>query len=135
MEAPEITIDDLRTFLEQEPNRDRFWLAERLGISKRTVDNWFASGKIPSRAQELVSKYLVKEDGIDEVRMKFEEFELIENARALAGFPPEKRLDFFEEVALWVMKRKGEKLRYSEDEGPTEQGSRAAEQSTDQAES
>ena len=67
--------------------RDRYWLAEQTGFSKRTWDNWFAAKAFPKCASKLVH-YMMQEGKTrsrsDEIKLTLEEWKLIDQAsRAL----------------------------------------------------
>ena len=44
--------------------KDRAWLGEQVGVSKRTVDNWFSSGTLPDAKRELVEKVIEPRPGL-----------------------------------------------------------------------
>lgn len=44
--------------------KDRAWLGEQVGVSKRTVDNWFAAGVVPTAKRELVEKVIEPRPGL-----------------------------------------------------------------------
>lgn len=45
-------------------NKDRAWLGEQVGVSKRTVDNWFAQGSLPAGKRELVERVITPRAGM-----------------------------------------------------------------------
>lgn len=45
-------------------NKDRQWLGEQVGVSKRTVDNWFSAGTLPEAKRELVEKVIEPKPGM-----------------------------------------------------------------------
>lgn len=84
-------------------DRDRGWLAEKLCVSKRTVDSWFSYRKI-SEPMWLNIENLMAEVGASpladllEVTLNLEEFEALEQARIRAGF--ESRAGFYRAAIL-----------------------------------
>ena len=48
-----MTTSELRTWL-KDNGRDRHWLASRCGVSKHTVDGWFAGRPIPAIAWKTI---------------------------------------------------------------------------------
>lgn len=53
-------------------DHDRYWLADKLGIEKRTVDNWLSASKdIPPVKQSLIER-LIEEDEAGEARRKLQ---------------------------------------------------------------
>ena len=50
--------EDIKMWLRRH-KRDRYWLAEAVGVKKRTVDNWLSSPKeIPVACQRLISNLM-----------------------------------------------------------------------------
>lgn len=45
-------------------NKDRQWLGEQVGVSKRTVDNWFSQQSMPAGKRELVEKVITPRAGM-----------------------------------------------------------------------
>jgi len=58
----EITPDLVKAWLDSHEDRDRYWLAEKCGTNKRTVDNWLSSPVgIPAKATLIIER-LMRED-------------------------------------------------------------------------
>ena len=55
-------LDRVRSWLKAH-RKDRQWLGEQVGVSKRTVDNWFSLECIPPGKRELVEKVITPEEG------------------------------------------------------------------------
>ena len=83
--------DQLKSFL-REKGEDRDWLAARMGVSKKTVDNWFSKKPIPEKKQKLLRELMEKEQQpkLVEISMDFtpEQLEMIRQAAALRGETP-----------------------------------------------
>jgi hypothetical protein len=45
-------------------NKDRKWLGEQVGVSKRTVDNWFTQKSMPLGKRELIEKVIKPNPGL-----------------------------------------------------------------------
>lgn len=66
--------------------RDRQWLADELGTSKRTVDNWLSEGRpIPETSQRFIARLMAD---VVAVRPKYtpKQFSLIEQAMRAQGY-------------------------------------------------
>ena len=63
-----ITKDNIKTWLKKS-GRDRDWLGEELGVSKRTVDNWLSIQDIPDGKLRLIER-LMADDQAEEARRK-----------------------------------------------------------------
>jgi hypothetical protein len=66
---PESDIDKIKSWL-KEHGRDRYWLAERLSVNKRTVDNWLSAGQPIPEAKLTLIKRLMEDDEADALRRK-----------------------------------------------------------------
>ena len=54
--------ESIKSWLAERPERSREWLADKCGVTKRTVDNWLSSGiEIPLKAQRLLES-LIRDD-------------------------------------------------------------------------
>lgn len=50
-----LTKDSIKAWLDAYPDRDRYWLAEKCGVEKRSVDNWLSSPReIPAKALLII---------------------------------------------------------------------------------
>jgi len=68
--------------------RDRGWLAERIGVDKSTVDGWFAPrGKrnIPTPIMNLI-EIMMKQNELGEPKFTFQEGEKIRQAMSAAEY-------------------------------------------------
>ena len=83
--------DQLKSFL-REKGEDRDWLAARMGVSKKTVDNWFSKKPIPEKKQKLLRELMEKEQQPKQVEISMdftpEQLEMIRQAAALRGETP-----------------------------------------------
>jgi hypothetical protein len=95
--SDKLTIPVVREWL-RETNRDRPWLAEVLGVSKRTVDNWFTSGDLPLFASQHIRRIMAQEGSPGNLRFTLEQWDKIEAARRLAGY--DDRTAFFTDALL-----------------------------------
>jgi len=50
-----MTKDNIKTWLKRS-GRDRAWLADQLGVSKKTVDNWLSVQDIPEAKLALIQR-------------------------------------------------------------------------------
>lgn len=100
-----MTKDKIREWL-AEHGRDREWLAKQCGVSKGTVDQWFAERGFSDAALAAIDK-LMKLDELqasqapDEtglIQFSTAEFEEIERARAAVGNPT--RPQFYRDAIL-----------------------------------
>ena len=82
---PIMTPDEIKDWLKA-TNRTRDSLAEELGYSKRTVDNWFSSGDVPLPAIQHIRRIRLAEQQGEKLRFSLEEWDQIEAARKLAGY-------------------------------------------------
>lgn len=57
----DVTSESLKQWLSA-IEEDRHWLAEQIGVSKRTLDNWFSDG-FPLYAQKSISRLKRELDG------------------------------------------------------------------------
>lgn len=72
---------ELKTWL-KDVGKDRFWLADETGISKRTWDNWCASNEFPKYAERLVS-YMKRENGT--MQLTLDEWKTVTKASDALG--------------------------------------------------
>lgn len=82
-----MTKDQIKNWL-TDNQRDRAWLAQEIGISKGTVDQWFSKGfpEWAVKAIERMGDQPLDACGLD-VAFTAAEFELIEAARLLSAHP------------------------------------------------
>lgn len=80
-----MTPDQIKEWLKA-TSRTRESLAEELGYSKRTVDNWFTAGDIPLPAIQHIRRIRAAEQQGQKLRFSLEEWDQIEAARKLAGY-------------------------------------------------
>ncbi len=60
--------EEIKAWLKK-TNRDRYWLAEQLGISKKAVDNWLSSPKeIPLGKQKLIERMMQEDEAAEAQR-------------------------------------------------------------------
>jgi len=82
-----MTKDELKNWLANN-QKDRAWLAQEIGVSKGTVDQWFSKG-FPEWAIMAIKR--MREQPLDDagldVAFTAAEFELIEAARILSAHP------------------------------------------------
>jgi hypothetical protein len=114
--SDKLTIASVREWL-RETNRDRRWLAETLGVSKRTVDNWLTSGDLPLFASQHIRRIMAQEASPGNLRFTLEQWDKIEAARRLAGY--EDRTEFFTDALLHYTQSVVSQLpKYVEQLGP-----------------
>jgi hypothetical protein len=82
-----MTKDELKNWLANN-QKDRAWLAQEIGVSKGTVDQWFSKGfpEWAIMAIKRMSEQPLDDAGLD-VAFTAAEFELIEAARLLSAHP------------------------------------------------
>jgi kynurenine formamidase len=82
-----MTKDEIKNWL-AEGKRGRAWLAQEIGVSKGTVDQWFSKGfpEWAVKAIERMGEQPLDACGLD-VAFTAAEFELIEAARLLSAHP------------------------------------------------
>lgn len=94
---------------------DRFWLAEQIGTTKGTVDQWFSKG-FPEWAVKsitrLVSTNEERDDDPNAVKLTLREFEMIDRARRKAGY--QTRREFYRDAIVEF----ADKLLIDEDTPP-----------------
>lgn len=57
--------ESIKTWLAERPERSREWLANKCGVTKRTVDNWLSSGiEIPLKAQRLLESLMRDDEAV-----------------------------------------------------------------------
>jgi hypothetical protein len=95
--SDKLTVAAVREWT-RERNYDRPWLAETLGVSKRTVDNWFTEGDLPLFASQHIRRIMAEEASPGNLRFTLEQWDKIEAARRLAGY--EDRTEFFTDAVL-----------------------------------
>lgn len=79
-----MTIVQLRAWLD-DTGLSREWLAQELGVSKRTIDGWFRANAIP----ELASKFLDRvqnDQAVAAAKFSPADWEKIQKAMTLAGY-------------------------------------------------
>lgn len=79
-----MNIADLKLWMD-DSGMTREELAEKLGVSKRTLDNWFSSGEIPRMAQNLLAR-LIQESSTTARALSLEQFELLRTGAELSGY-------------------------------------------------
>ena len=58
------TKDEIKNWL-KEMDRDRFWLAKKCNVSKRTVDDWISTSReIPAKALLQIQELMEKDDEV-----------------------------------------------------------------------
>jgi len=111
-----LTMPDVREWL-RETNRDRLWLGETLGVSKRTVDNWFSGDELPLFASHHIRRIMIEEASPSNLRFTLEQWDKIEAARRLAGY--EDRTAFFTDAVIYFAQSLASRLPdYIEKLGP-----------------
>lgn len=85
-------LDCVRAWLRAH-KKDRQWLGEQVGVSKRTVDNWFSSCSIPPAKRELVEKVIRPEAGFRTAVTCSVTFTEEEWLKIRAALPPEADID------------------------------------------
>ena len=83
--------DELKSWM-KESGKSRDWVAEKLGVGKRTVDSWFSYKQIPEKKQKLLRELMEKEQQPKQVEISMdftpEQLEMIRQAAALGGETP-----------------------------------------------
>ena len=83
--------DELKSWM-KESGKSRDWVAEKLGVGKRTVDSWFSYKQIPEKKQKLLRELMEKEQQPKQVEISMdftpEQLEMIRQAAALRGETP-----------------------------------------------
>lgn len=85
-------IDTVRDWLAA-TGRNRDWLADQCGVSKRTVDGWLSSRSAPPLAEKFIER-LMKEDSLSDLALSYEDWKTINSAMAASGY------SYFNEFAL-----------------------------------
>lgn len=85
-----MTTDEIRDWLDS-TGRDRFWLAEQIGSTKGTVDQWFSKRGFPEYAVKIIERLqsdagTTTDPDVALVTFTLAEFEEIDRARRLAGY-------------------------------------------------
>lgn len=93
--------DELREWLDT-IGQDRFWLAEKCGVAKSTVDSWFSTREIPDPALKII-EHLRREgaawnDDPNSIKLTIAEFERIDRARQKAGYAT--RREFYRDAII-----------------------------------
>jgi hypothetical protein len=96
-----ITKDDISNWLEK-IDKDRFWLAEKCGATKFTVDSWFSTRGFPKSAlviiESLMRESTLSPQGRIVASFTTDEFERIESAREVVGSPT--RQQFYHDAIM-----------------------------------
>jgi hypothetical protein len=59
-------VDEIKAWLKQ-TNRDRTWLGEQTGVTKRSVDNWLSAGQpIPEAKQFLIRRLMADDEAAEQ---------------------------------------------------------------------
>lgn len=99
-----LTKDQIDAWLKRH-SRDRQWLAEKLAVSKGTVDQWFSKGFSESALAGIrLLKQLDTPSASDDtalIQFTTAEFEAIEHARRLVGMP--ERPKFYRDAILYYV--------------------------------
>lgn len=115
-------LQDVRNWLAAH-GKDRAWLGEQVGVSKRTVDNWFSQMSIPDAKRELVEKAIAARPGHRAVVNCSVRFTVEEWAAITAALPP--GADVEEDVRRYLLGRavrKAEEYLDVHDPRPDEEG-------------
>lgn len=80
-------IEKLRNWLKTN-GKDRAWLAEKCGVSKHTVDGWFAGRQISGPAKAAVERVLAGPPTIGDLKMSLDEWQQIQDRAAHEGVGP-----------------------------------------------
>lgn len=78
-----MTTQEIADFLKS-TGKDRFWLAEKIGVSKHTVDGWFTGRPIPRPKQAAIRRVLTGPPAID-VKLSLSEWQRIQALAAAKG--------------------------------------------------
>lgn len=81
-------IEDVRDWL-SEQGRDRFWLSNELGVSKRTLDNWFSSG-FPESAVKHIALLMRDSRSPGKLKITLDQWKAIQAAAKNAGYDDEE---------------------------------------------
>ena len=85
-------LQKLREYLKSS-GHDRAWLADHLGVSKGTVNNWFTAKRIPEGRRKVVERLLVwGEHGRSELKFSYDQWKDVQDAFEKSG---EKNLGAF----------------------------------------
>lgn len=80
--------EDVERFLEA-AQKDRQWLADEIGCSKGTLNNWMSAGEFPLWAEKSIARMLDQFDkqvSFDEhPQFSLGEWQIIQNAATLSG--------------------------------------------------
>jgi transposase-like protein len=61
------------------PKNSRQWLADRIGVSKSTVDNWLSNKKIPPSSAKFIGE-VMQQEKFQEPKFTMREAQIIEKA-------------------------------------------------------
>jgi hypothetical protein len=109
--AMELTKDKIRHWL-TDKNKDREWLAKQCGVSKGTVDQWFAERGFSDSALATIALLMERDEqsgAPDEtglITFTTAEFERIERARLAVGNP--SRPVFYRDAIIQYVDEIGE---------------------------
>lgn len=109
---PDLTRDEIAAWLTV-IGKDRFWLAEKCGSTKHTVDSWFSTRGFPRPALVIIER-LMRDTGhgitadLSRIQFTIAEWEHIERAREKAGYI--QRQDFFRDAIV----EKADRIRQAE---------------------
>lgn len=116
-----IDIEKLKAWMKRE-GHNRAWLADAIGAKPRSLDNYFSAGSFPDWAEKHILRIMQHER---ELRFTEREFDLIEQARTLAGYKNRQLffLDAINTYARKILEEKPipfpeEKLRVADDVEP-----------------
>lgn len=79
-----MNIADLKNWMD-DTGMTREQVAEKLGVPKRTLDNWFSAKEIPLTAQLLLAR-LIQESSTTAKALSLEQFELLRTGAELSGY-------------------------------------------------
>ena len=114
-----LSSDEVKTWLE-EIHRTRQWLAEELGLHPGTLKNQFTAGHFPPWVEKAIRR-LMDDFRQPKVRMTEEEWDLLEQARRMAGYDDRQAFyyDAMMELARQIMAGK-QVLKAAEEPKPYE---------------
>lgn len=99
-ESPKLTLEEIKSWVDQPKERGRDWLAAKLGVSAGTVANWFAVKNprpIPEPTLRLIAR-LMADDLLGRPQYTIEETILIRRAMDQEGYV--KLADFMRDSVL-----------------------------------
>ncbi len=77
------TTAAIREYLKKN-SKDRHWLADQIGVSKHTVDGWFAGREIPKSASLAIRKLIGGPPQVD-VKISLSEWQRLSDKAAKEG--------------------------------------------------